>query len=137
MPHRRAPWLPTLVGPVSVVLALVAVFALAPSAPAYAQGGGSEYGPMFGPRSGMGPGIGPRGGGGDTAGYSFIFGEFVVAGQTQVCQEAPGAEANFRAFYGPTLGEYNPSFIGYVFPPYGGMWGFYTGVGNTCLWRPH
>jgi hypothetical protein len=23
-----------------------------------------------------------------------------------------------------------------VFPPYGGVWGFYSGVGNVCLWRP-
>ncbi len=135
MPHRRVPRLPSLVGPLSVALALVAALALAPGATSstYAQVG-PEYGPMFGPRGGPGPGLGS---GGEAFGYQTVFGEFVVAGQTQICREAPGAEANFRAFYGPTQGEFNPSFIGYVFPPYGGMWGFYTGAGNICLWRPH
>ncbi len=92
---------------------------------------------MFGPR-GRGPGMGPQRGGplGEWGGYQMVFDEIVVPGQTQLCREAQGAEANFRSYYGPTLGEFIYPFVGYVLPPYGGVWGFYTGAGNVCLWRP-
>ncbi len=141
MPHRHGPRLSSLVGTLSVALALAGAVALAPStsAPAHAQGG-PEYGPMFGPRGG-GPGPGPFGGLRGPAplgyqSYESLFGELAVPGQTQICRESPGATANHWAFYGPTMGEFFFPFVGYVFPPYGGVWGFYSGVGNVCLWRP-
>jgi hypothetical protein len=157
MPHRRVPRLLTLARPLSVALALVAMLALAPSAspPAYAQAGpdgpmmgpGGGMGPMMGPggQMGMGPGMGPRGGrgpafgpgGGDWAAFQGPFGEITVMGQTQLCNASVGADTNWHGFYGPTVGEFVPSnYLSYTFPPYGGVWGFYTGAGNICLWRP-
>jgi hypothetical protein len=106
---------------------------------------------MMGPSGGMGMGMGPGGMGmgmdlglgpifgprGRTFGYTpNPYGEVAVEGQTQICRESLGADTNWRGFYGPTVGHYNSNFVGYWFPPYGGLWGFYTGAGNTCLWRP-
>ncbi|HLH25613.1 MAG TPA: hypothetical protein VK066_24100 [Chloroflexota bacterium] len=74
-----------------------------------------------------GPGPGPRGlGGGYDAGYA----EIAVPGQTQYCREQIGAQADAWAYIGPT-------FSGYQFPPYGGMWGFYADIGPVCRWQPH
>ena len=156
MPHRRVPRLLSLVRPVSVALALVAVFALAPGASplAYAQAGPDGpmmgpggMGPMMGPggQMGMGPMMGPRGGrgprfgppGGEWTGYQDPFGDLAVMGQIQNCNASVGADTNWHGFYGPTVGEFLPNYVGYVFPPYGGLWGFYTGAGNICLWRPY
>jgi hypothetical protein len=91
-------------------------------------------GPGMGPRGGRGTGFGP--GGGEWAGYQGPFGEIAVMGQTQLCHASVGADTNWHGFYGPTVGEFLPNYVGYVFPPYGGLWGFYTGAGNVCLWRP-
>ena len=121
MPHRRVPRLLSLVGPLGVALAVFAVLALVPgaSATAYAQGA-----PEFG--VGGAP-----------------FGEVIVPGQTQVCREFPGAVANFAAFYGPGYPTSwwappwgFPLYASYNLPPFGGFWGFYTGPGPVCLWRP-
>jgi hypothetical protein len=84
-------------------------------------------GPGMGPMMDGSPGRGPRGMGGYDGGWG---GEISVPGQVQHCLEAPGAQANTLAYYGP-------QYSGYTLPPYGGVWGFYTGINNVCRWQPH
>jgi hypothetical protein len=140
MPARRIPRLSSLV--YSLGAALVLTVALAPIAtPAvHAQDGAGPGGPMVGPLGGpgMGPGMGPMIGGpgrgfrgpdgGSDGGSGYE--EIAVLGQTQNCREQAGAQTNAWSYFGPT-------FSGYQFPPYGGVWGFYTASGPVCRWQPH
>ena len=122
---RRLP----LVGLLGAVLALGA--ALTPVAPHFAH---AQFGSAAGP-------LAPAGGG---PGFGTVSGEFVVPGQTQICREYPGAEANWQAYYGPGYASSGgfalpfvfPVYANYNLPPFGGFWGMYTGVGPICLWRP-
>jgi hypothetical protein len=138
MPARRVPRLSSLVGSIGAALVLAAALAPVATPAAHAQDGGGAGGPMMGgpgmgPMSGPGmgpmmggPGPGPlTGGGGD--GYA----EISVPGQIQYCREQIGTQTNAWAFFPSTSGTYN------VFPPYGGTWGFYTGIGAVCRWQPH
>ena len=137
MPRRCVPSLPALMGPLSAALAIVAVLALMPGASPVAH---AQRGPDLGFG---GPGFGPPPIGG-SPGFSPFFGEPAVPGQTQLCREYPGAQANYGAYYGP---GYPSSFFGwpwgfplfssYNLPPFGGFWGFYSGYGPVCLWQPH
>jgi hypothetical protein len=127
MPHRRVPRHLSLVGRLGAALTIVGLLALSPlvASNGHAQGR---------PEPGMGrPGAGARAGGG---------GGLVVPGQTQNCQEYPGAWSDFEAFYGlyaaPSWDPWGfPVYANYNVPPFGGYWGFYTGVGGICTWRPH
>ena len=134
MPARRVPRLSSLVGSIGAGLVLAA--ALAPVAPltVHAQEGPGPSGPVVGPVGGPvpgpvpgpmigGPGLGPPGYDGGE------YGEIAVPGQTQQCRESIGAQTNTWAYFGPT-------FSGYQFPPYGGIWGYYTGLGIVCRWQP-
>jgi hypothetical protein len=76
-----------------------------------------------------GRGRGPRGMDGYDGGGGWPA-EIAIGGQTQYCQESIGAQTNYSAYFGP---QYN----GYNLPPYGGIWGFYTGLGIVCRWQPH
>jgi hypothetical protein len=131
MPHRRVPRLPSRVGSLSVALALAAAatLALATVPAAHAQRGPDFPGGFPGPRGG--------------AGYSDAtgFGQMSVPGQIQNCQEFPGAQANFSAYYYGYPGWWAlpwgfPLYEDYSAPPYGGAWGFYSGAGPICRWRP-
>jgi hypothetical protein len=85
------------------------------------------------PDPSMGPRMGPRGMGGGYGGGGYGGGgydEIAVPGQVQNCQESIGAQTNAWSYFGPT-------FTGYQFPPYGGMWGMYAGIGIICRWQPH
>jgi hypothetical protein len=148
MPARRVPRLSSLVGSIGAALVLAAALAPVATPAVHAQDGAGPAGPMMGPMGGPGmgpgmgpmmggpgmgpmmgggPGMGPRGMDGYDGGWG---GELVVPGQVQHCHESLGAQANARAYYGP-------QYLGYNFPPYGGIWGFYTGVANVCRWQPH
>jgi hypothetical protein len=135
MPDWRVPRVSIPVGPLSAAVALAALLALAPAAnPVHAQGG-----PDYGPHTpGMHPHLLPG-----APGYTQVMGELAVAGQTQVCQESPMAQANYGAFYGPLYGTVPGPLWGFPWyahtnlVPYGGFWGFYTGAGvPVCLWQP-
>jgi hypothetical protein len=121
MPHRRVPRRPSLVARFGAALAIVGLLILAPIA---APTSDAQVPADFG----LG---GPRGVGG------------WVAGQTQYCAEYPGAQANYSAFYGPYPTESwvvpwgFPVYANFHIPPYGGYWGFYSGVGPVCIWQPH
>lgn len=122
MPYSRVLRRPSLAGSLSVALALVAVLVLLPTA-AHAQRGPA-------PRDGYG------------AGYTDVFGELAVQGQTQVCREHPLAEVYFTGEGAQTYAVRSwsapwtwPLYSGYSTPPFGGAWNPYTGVGNICLWR--
>ncbi|HZS02708.1 MAG TPA: hypothetical protein VFE37_28610 [Chloroflexota bacterium] len=83
-------------------------------------------GPGMGPMDG--PGLGPRGfGGGFDPGYA----EIAVPGQTQYCRESIGAQTNAWSYFPSASIGFN------ILPPYGGDWGFYTGLGTVCRWQPH
>jgi hypothetical protein len=66
-----------------------------------------------------------------------------VPGQTQYCREFPGATADFDYFAGPypttawAVPWGFPIYANFNVPPYGGYWGFYSGVGPICAWYPH
>ena len=135
MPARRVPRLSSLVGSIGAALVLAAALAPVATPAVHAQEGPGPGGPMMGPMGG--PGVGPVMGGGPGMGPPGLAGydgggyeEFALPGQTQYCRESIGAQTNAWAYFGPT-------FTGYNFPPYGGTWGFYTGLGITCRWLPH
>ena len=142
MPVRRVPRLSSLVGSIGAALVLATALAPVATPAAHAQDGGGPGGPMMGPPGGPGvgpmggpgigptmggPGMAPRGTGGwfDVGGYA----EIAVPGQTQYCREQIGAQTDAWAYF-PSIG-FN------TFPPYGGSWGFYTGIGPVCRWQPH
>jgi hypothetical protein len=136
MPARRVPRLSSLVGSIGVALVLTTALAPVAAPVAHAQEGGGSGGPMMGPMGGPGmgpmmggPGLGPGGigGGFDGGGYA----EIAVPGQVQYCREQIGAQTNAWAYFPSIVGGIN------IFPPYGGTWGFYTGIGPVCRWLPH
>jgi hypothetical protein len=139
MPDWRISRVSIPVGPLSAAVALAALLALAPAAhPTHAQVG-PDPGP---PGPGMAPPLPPPPIPG-VPGYATIFGELVVAGQTQVCQESLQAEANYSAYYGPPYGTVPGPLWGFPWyahtnlVPYGGFWGFYGGSKSpVCLWQP-
>jgi hypothetical protein len=59
------------------------------------------------------------------------FEEIAVPGQVQYCRESLGAQTNTWAYFPSGSATIN------TFPPYGGSWGYYPGVGLTCRWQPH
>ncbi len=142
MPARRVPRLSSLVGSIGAALILAAALAPVATPAVHAQDGAGSGGPTAGPMGGPGrgpmggpgmgpmdgPGLGPRGfGGGFDPGYA----EIAVPGQTQYCRESIGAQTNAWSYFPSASIGFN------ILPPYGGDWGFYTGLGTVCRWQPH